>query len=160
LGDAGAALDYLHLESDTDLSNVNISYFLERYFRPQPKIALGCFLRNYATAAIDISDGLLADFGHIAKLSGVGGILYENNIPCSDALKLEMGSKSLSMALTAGDDYELCFCLPGPQLEKLKNEPLFETVSVVGVVSSESGLKMKCDDGSEQVLSAKGYAHF
>mgnify|MGYP000229946620 CR=1 FL=1 len=89
LGDAGAALNFLHLESSAGSTNPNISYFLERYFGPQPKIALGCFLRDYATAAIDISDGLLADFGHIAQLSNVGGILYENKIPRSEALKLE-----------------------------------------------------------------------
>ncbi|UZE95619.1 thiamine-phosphate kinase [Alkalimarinus alittae] len=160
LGDAGAALGFLELESTPDATTENSRHFLERYFRPQPKIALGCFLRGHATAAIDISDGLLADFSHIAKRSGVGGLLYENNIPRSVALLSEMEGQSLSLALTAGDDYELCFCMPEACYEKLKNEALFDSVSVVGVVSSECGLKMKYEDGSERVLSPKGYTHF
>lgn len=160
LGAAGAALDVLHLESEINSASAGIRHLLERYFIPQPRVALGVLLRGHATAAIDISDGLLADFNHIAMSSGVGGLFYEEQIPCSALLVSEVGSKSLSLALTAGDDYELCFCLPEASYDQLKQVELFKNVSVVGVVSSESGLKMRCIDGSERELSPEGYTHF
>lgn len=160
LGAAGAALSFLHLESEIKSGRPGIRHLLEHYFCPQPKIELGCLLRGHATAAIDISDGLLADFNHIADSSRVGGVFYEDQIPCSELLISEVGSRSLSLALTAGDDYELCFCLPESRYDQLKNDELFKTVRVVGIVSSELGLKMQCQDGSEQVLSPKGYTHF
>lgn len=160
LGAAGAALDVLHLESEIKSARAGIRHLLERYFLPQPRIDLGCLLRGHATAAIDISDGLLADFNHIAESSKVGGLFYEVQIPCSELLTSEVGSESLSLALTAGDDYELCFCLPAYRYDQLKHDDLFKDVSVVGVVSSELGLKMQCKDGSERVLSPNGYTHF
>jgi len=103
---------------------------------------------------------LLADFNHIAESSRVGGIFYEEKIPYSEMLRSEAGSQSLSLALTAGDDYELCFCLPVSRYDQLKLDELFKTVSVVGVVSRELGLKMQYKDGSERALSPKGYTHF
>ncbi len=160
LGAAGAALSVLHLEPEIDSASAGVRHLLEHYFRPQPKIELGCLLRGYATAAIDISDGLLADFNHIAESSKVGGVFYEEKIPCSDMLRSEVGSESLSIALTAGDDYELCFCLPECHYEQLKQNELFRTVSIIGVVSSELGLKMRHKDGSERILNPKGYTHF
>ncbi|WP_250656766.1 thiamine-phosphate kinase [Alkalimarinus coralli] len=160
LGDAGAALKYLHLESDIDTVSGNIRRFLSRYFSPQPRIELGCVLRGLATAAIDISDGLLADLNHILTSSGVGALLHEDKIPCSSELISECGSRSLSLALTAGDDYELCFCLPGSVYEHLRAEPWFASVSVIGVVSNESGIRIERKDGDKCVLSPDGYKHF
>ena len=160
LGAAGAALRFLHMEAEMDAVNDNIRHLLEHYFCPQPKIELGCLLRSQANAAIDISDGLLADFNHIATSSNVGGLFYEEQIPCSEKLIAEVGSEAQSLALTAGDDYELCFSLPAQRYDQLKGEDLFKNVVVVGVVSAEQGLKMKCKDGSERVLNPGGYTHF
>lgn len=160
LGAAGAALNFLHLEPEITSIRASVRHLLEHYFCPQPKIELGCLLRGHATAAIDISDGLLADFNHIADSSKVGGIFYEEQIPYSEMLLSEVGSEALSLALAAGDDYELCFCLPASCYEQLKQDDLFKSVSVVGVVTRELGLKMRGKDGTERILSPKGYTHF
>lgn len=160
LGDAGAALDFLHLENSTESTTPAIHYLLDRYFKPQPRLALGRLLREFASAAIDISDGLLADFQHIAEASQVGGVFNEVLIPLSTAIKAVAAEKALSLALSAGDDYELCFCLPEESLGQLEGDPLFDSVAVIGRVSAEAGLRMIRTDGSEQVLAPVGYQHF
>lgn len=160
LGDAGAALNFLEYETTENLTNECVKRFLDRYFKPEPRIALGCLLRGVATAAIDISDGLLADFNHIAVSSNKGGLFYEEHIPLSDALVTEMRDQSLPLALSAGDDYELCFTLPEASYKQLKNDVLFQSVSVIGEVTQEAGLKMRYKDGSETQLNVKGYTHF
>lgn len=160
LGDAGAALDYLHVNDSSVLFKDNIQHFLSRYYYPQPRISVGIALRELASAAIDISDGLLADYNHIAESSGVGGLFYEKDIPLSAALRAEMGDKALSLALTAGDDYELCFCIPKTSVKHLKENTLFDDVLIIGEVVSSPGMIMIAEDGAEKRLYPKGYQHF
>ncbi len=160
LGDAGGALDFLHLARASSEQSDSVQYLLGRYFYPQPKVVLGQMLRDVATAAIDISDGLLADYNHIARASGVGGVFYESNIPISNELNLEMGENALSLALSAGDDYELCFCLSESAYLNLKDSAAFKSVRNIGFVTEDLGLRMIGGDGVEHVLSPKGYRHF
>ena len=160
LGYAGAALDYLHVDDASVLLKDNIQHFLSRYYYPQPRISTGIALRGLASAAIDISDGLLADYNHIAEASGVGGVFYEKDIPLSNALSVEVGDKALSLALSAGDDYELCFCIPESQTKHLRDNTLFNDVLVIGKVSEAQGMIMIDGDGNEKNLSPKGYQHF
>jgi len=160
LGDAGAALDYLHLDESSDSLSENIQHFLNRYYYPQPKIAAGLAIRMLASAAIDVSDGLLADFNHIAESSRVGGVFYENNIPMSAELVVEKGKDALSLALTAGDDYELCFCIPASCVQVMMENELLDDVVIVGEVTAAPGMIMIDDGGNERRLSPKGYQHF
>ena len=160
LGDAGAALDYLHLDESSGDLNANIQHFLRRYYYPQPKISAGLAIRALASAAIDVSDGLLADFNHIAESSQVGGVFYENNIPVSDELVAEKGGGAMSLALTAGDDYELCFCIPASLVEAMKENKLLDRVVIIGRVKASLGMTMIDNDGNERSLSPKGYQHF
>ncbi len=160
LGDAGAALDYLHLDDFADDLNVNIQHFLNRYYYPQPKISEGLAIRGIASAAIDISDGLLADFNHIAESSQVGGLIYESSIPISAELLAEKKGGAMSLALTAGDDYELCFCVPASLVGVMRENSLLDEVVIIGEVTASPGIIVVDESGSERQVSPKGYQHF
>ena len=111
LGDAAAGLAVLQGRYRPGLDAAE--YLEQRFFRPTPRLALGATLLNTATAAIDLSDGLLADAGHIAAASGVQLHIDAQALPLSSALQAHPDrAQVLAWALAGGDDYELCFCLP------------------------------------------------
>ncbi len=85
---------------------------LQRYWRPSPRLALGRALQGVASAAIDISDGLLADAGHLAAASGVRILIDAGRLPLHPALEPLESDQALRWALGGGDDYELCFSVP------------------------------------------------
>ncbi|MFT4520903.1 MAG: thiamine-monophosphate kinase [Halioglobus sp.] len=111
LGDAAGALAFLQGEWQPEPDYAE--FLLNRFNRPVARLALGRELLGRASAAIDISDGLLADAGHIAAASGVRLEIETELLPLSTALRShESHQQVLSWALAGGDDYELCFCLP------------------------------------------------
>lgn len=111
LGDAAGALAFLNGEWQP--SPEAAEYLVDRFYRPRARMELGLELLDKATAAIDISDGLLADAGHIAAASGVAIEIETRALPASDALQSNGDSeKILTWVLSGGDDYELCFTLP------------------------------------------------
>jgi thiamine-monophosphate kinase len=116
LGDAAAALAFL--AGGWRPEPEAAEYLLQRFNRPRARLDLGQQLLGVATAAIDISDGLLADAGHIAAASGVGIRIDPAAMPLSPALQAcPDREQALRWALAGGDDYELCFCLsPGEQV--------------------------------------------
>ncbi|MCO7246643.1 thiamine-phosphate kinase [Halomonas sp. Mc5H-6] len=96
---------------------------LERYLRPTPRLAAGEALREWATAAIDISDGLLADLGHLREASGVGVRLSLEALPLAEGLEQALGLEAARQAaLTGGDDYELLVTLPPAHVEKARQQ--------------------------------------
>lgn len=111
LGDAAAGLEVL-LGGATDQASA--VYLVERFARPAPRIALGLALRGRATACIDVSDGLVADLGHVARASGCAALLDIDTLPRSPALRTGRWTleQQRDFALAGGDDYELCFTLP------------------------------------------------
>jgi thiamine-monophosphate kinase len=132
---------------------------LARYWSPRPQFALGLALRGLASAALDISDGLLADCGHIAEASGVGLRIEQSRVPLSDAVQgLAGGPAALQAALCGGDDYVLAFTLPvarEPQLRKTGH-----TFHVIGQVVSGSGVQLLNDQGQDITPRQRGYQHF
>lgn len=132
---------------------------LARYWSPRPQFALGLALRGLASAALDISDGLLADCGHIAEASGVGLRIEQSRVPLSDAVQGWAGGPSaLQAALCGGDDYVLAFTLPAtlePQLRKTGH-----TFHVIGQVVSGSGVQLLNDQGQDITPRQRGYQHF
>ncbi|MFT4614662.1 MAG: thiamine-monophosphate kinase [Bacteroidia bacterium] len=111
LGDAAAALS--DMNGEWQPAGELKSYLQGRFYRPETRLALGQSLLGLATAAIDISDGLLADAGHIASASGVGIEIDPALLPLSAAVcSCADEQLRLQWALAGGDDYELCFCLP------------------------------------------------
>ncbi len=111
LGDAAAALAFLqgHWQPDPN----SAEFLVERFNRPVARVQLGQQLLGVATAAIDISDGLVADLSHIAQASGVGVEIDPALLPLSCVLQAHPDrEQALIWALTGGDDYELCYCVP------------------------------------------------
>lgn len=150
LGDAGLALTY-H-QKKTLSQNI-----LDKFYRPEPQIVIGEKLRGIANAAIDISDGLAADLGHILKKSHVGAEIIVDKIPLSKSL-LETVSieEGIQLALTAGDDYELCFTVPENKLSQLNNKHL----TCIGKITRNAGLDLHYQNGKKYDLKNHGYQHF
>ena len=147
LGDAAAALAVLDGEWLPPPDQVE--YLLDRFNRPHARIALGRELLGLASAAIDISDGLLADAGHIAAASGARLRIEPALLPLSPALRGHTSpEQARQWALTGGDDYELCFCLP-PGVEPPAG------CTLVGRVEPGSGVDCGLD-----MPTAAGYQHF
>jgi thiamine-monophosphate kinase len=108
LGDAAAAL--AHRRGELELRGADLATALDRLQRPQPRVALGQALIGMASSAIDVSDGLVADLGHIAERSGASGVIEWMRVPVSSALDQRRDEPlAQRCALAGGDDYELCF---------------------------------------------------
>lgn len=147
LGDAAGALAFIQGTWKPDASHAD--YLWERFYRPLAKIELGCSLLGVASAAIDISDGLLADARHIADASGVGITIDPGLVPRSDALRSHSSSEqSLIWALTGGDDYELCFTLPA-------DRDVPTDCMCIGEVTAGEGVNCGID-----IDTPSGYRHF
>jgi thiamine-monophosphate kinase len=114
---------------------------------------------------IDISDGLLADLGHILDLSGSGAQIHLNKLPLSTtfiAHIASIGKEYFLLPLTGGEDYELLFTIP-PEREK-DTAALFTQIgtrfSVIGEIETEKGLRIIAEDGSPFTVAVTGYNHF
>ncbi|MDF3163105.1 thiamine-phosphate kinase [Pseudomonas proteolytica] len=132
---------------------------LGHYWSPQPQLALGMALRGKATSALDISDGLLADCGHIAKASAVSLVIERQRLPLSAALLAFLGDEQArSAALSGGDDYVLAFTLPPTELGPLLAEGW--PVHVVGRVEAGAGVRLLDAGGHDITPAVRGYQHF
>lgn len=132
---------------------------LARYWSPQPQLALGQALRGKATAALDISDGLLADCGHIALASGVALLIEQARLPLSQALLSLLGaSGARDCALSGGDDYLLAFTLPAEHLAGLQAQGW--PIHVIGRAEAGSGVQLLDQRGQSITPQARGYQHF
>lgn len=156
LGDAAGALP-LVLGKCTDASGAEA--LLARYWSPQPQLALGQALRGRATAALDISDGLLADCGHIARASQVELQVELERLPLSAALLAFAGKEQAQLcALGGGDDYRLAFTLPPQHLAALQSE--WPDVRVIGRAVAGAGVTLLDATGRSVEPPRGGYQHF
>ncbi len=133
----------------------------ERFLFPTPRVALGGRLREYASACIDVSDGLLADAVKLAHASGCGLEIHAASLPLSAALRALGLQRAREFALTGGDDYELCFTVPERHLARLQADlpPRQWGYTRIGTVCAELGARVMGEDG-ELAVSAGGYDHF
>ena len=130
---------------------------------PIPRVTEGIILRGIAHAAIDISDGLAADLGHILQQSQVGATVNLINLPLSPFLKKYLSlEKAYQLALTGGDDYELCFTLPvNRENDLLRQQNKFHApVTCIGLIEERSGLRLIDEHGKLFTLKCEGYEHF
>lgn len=158
LGDAGLAL-----AADSTTIPVHTERWLQtRLARPEPRIAAGIALRGMASAAIDVSDGLVADLGHILEASGVGARLTVDDLPLSRALEEQLPrEQAWALALSCGDDYELCFTLAPDRLAETRRRlgGLACGCTRIGTVTVNGGLEISRADG-RRFQAAAGYRHF
>ena len=129
-----------------------------RYLLPQPRLALGRALVGRASAALDVSDGLVADLGHIAETSAVRIVVQAERVPLSSAARAALAAESrlIETVLTGGDDYELAFASPELLPEAIAGVP----VTCIGRVEAGSGVAVLDRQGRPVTLSAGGYRHF
>ncbi|MBC3365897.1 thiamine-phosphate kinase [Pseudomonas sp. SWRI154] len=132
---------------------------LAHYWSPRPQIDLGLALRGKASAAMDISDGLLADCGHISLASGVALTVERDRLPLSMPLVTLLGrSGAEHAALSGGDDYVLLFTLPPVRLSTLLVEGW--PIHVVGSVTAGQGVTLVDSLGRDITPQIRGYQHF
>jgi thiamine-monophosphate kinase len=135
-----------------------------RLDRPQPRVALGESLGGLARAAIDVSDGLAQDLGHVLRASGVGATLEVDRLPLSPALRRTVSDpqRRVSWALSGGDDYELCFTVPERKVATLAalSRRLRLPLTVVGRIERRRGLRLRDAAGRRVALSRPGFDHF
>lgn len=137
-------------------------HLLSRYYRPKARVAAGIALRGRASAAIDVSDGLVQDLGHICKASSVGAVINADDVPVSEAARrVTSEDRAIESALTGGDDYELCFTVSEDNFRKVQNA--LESVGVacysVGRITGKSGVRVM-RNGEPLELSRGGFDHF
>lgn len=157
LGDAALGLRILKGLAVTEDEAIAL---IDRYRTPRPRLALGRALRGLAHAAIDVSDGLVADLGHILETSRVGAVIEAARIPLSPAGQGIPGAREA--ALGGGDDYELLFTVPAerrPEVEALR-AGLDHELTRIGTVRAEPGLAVLDADGRPVPLDHAGWRHF
>lgn len=160
LGDAGLALQ-MH-NNKTSLSLSDQEQIQQHLDYPTARVNLGIALRNIASAAIDISDGLAADLAHILKQSNLGATIYVDQIPLSSALQTIEKNTAWQLALSAGDDYELCFTAPPAKATQIKEIATQTGCSLhkIGSIIAEPVLNILDINGAKFILEHKGYMHF
>ncbi|AXO63179.1 thiamine-phosphate kinase [Ectopseudomonas oleovorans] len=157
LGDAAGALPLVLAQRDATPEIAEP--LLARYWSPQPQLALGQALRGRATAALDISDGLLADCGHIANASQVALHIELARVPLSAALRAFAGEQQARLcALGGGDDYRLAFTLPPALLADLQAD--WPEIRVIGRVQAGTGVELLDAAGQPIEPPRGGYQHF
>ncbi|HFD79356.1 MAG TPA: thiamine-phosphate kinase [Gammaproteobacteria bacterium] len=135
---------------------------LQRLNRPQPRVALGRSLGGVATAAIDVSDGLLADLGHLLAASGCAATLWIERLPRSAALAVHAFDDTLAYQLGGGDDYELCFTVDFSRLDEVAElaRQAGTTVTEIGRVEEGTGIRCLHEDGRRYRPERVGFDHF
>ena len=159
LGDAAGALRQWQAQG---LQSAKLRFRLDR---PTPQVAAGVALRELASAAIDISDGLLADLGHVLERSGVGAELDLGRLPTSRTLAEHFPDEAdrWRLQLSGGDDYELCFTASPANALAIEQALAACEVSatVIGRITRESALRLHTPEGEEfDVGAAPGFDHF
>jgi len=161
LGDA--ALAVAHRKGILKLDDADVDEAMMHLYEPMPRVQLGQALRGQATAAIDISDGLLGDLGHICRLSGVGATVEFDRIPLSDIAAKHVHIEAGRTAIVAGgDDYELCFTAPANSRESIDDlqDMLGVHLTRIGQIRRGKGVSLLGIDGKAMKVDGRGYDHF
>jgi thiamine-monophosphate kinase len=164
IGDA--ALGLRVLRGELRLPARHARRLVDRYHRPSPRIALGRRLTGVARAAIDVSDGLIADLGHICEASRLGAIVDANAVPLSPAGRAALRTRPrlLKDVLAGGDDYELVFTAPPGLRARIRaiSRGLGVPVTRIGkmVRAHARTVKVKGPDGRPMALARTGWRHF
>ncbi len=156
LGRAGLALDLLKNGGQAPPG------LLDALNSPQPRVALGQALVGKATACIDLSDGLLADLGHVTSASGCGAEIELGTLPGAEELDHCSLRQRWELQLTAGDDYELCFTWPESDIGELEviRQSVGVGLTVIGRIVDGTGIRCLTPEGDTLELTRQGHEHF
>lgn len=162
LGDSAAGLDLLL--KNGKISTESDHYLVQRHLRPTPRVELGLALRSFSTCAVDISDGLLADLGHILERSQVGAEIQLENLPLSHHL-LECFDENQAeqFALTGGEDYELCFTVSNEkraEMEQILRAQGIKVTCIGKILEKTSGLILQKNNKIQLLPNNIGFDHF
>jgi thiamine-monophosphate kinase len=176
LGDAAAALalfDSLDksnqssaVESpllETRMAARHRDHLINSFYCPEPRVAVGMAVRGLASAAIDLSDGLLSDLGHIVQASGVGAELDIAQLPLSEAMRECVVEKHrATLALSGGDDYELCITVPPDHCRAVEKAVASLDVKLtrIGEIVTGDGVQCLDNHGEPVAIGHSGYTHF
>jgi len=161
LGDAALAL--AALQGRLALNSEELDACLPALHMPQPRVELGLLLNIMVHSAIDVSDGLLADLGHILEASGMGAEISLRHIPCSDIARSRLTDPGVQqMVLAGGDDYELCFTAPAKNHAEIAKMATLIGVSLtrIGTITAGSGLLVRGLDNEILDIKKMGFDHF
>ena len=161
LGDSAGGIALINERIDTAHGSAGAA-LKERFYKPVPRVEAGLALRSLASAAIDVSDGLLADLGHICERSGCGAMIDVERVPLSAELLSTFPPQiALAHALGGGDDYELCFTAPPSRAAAIDGalEAVGTTATRIGQLVA--GQEVICRrDGEPYTPHSLGYRHF
>jgi thiamine-monophosphate kinase len=161
LGSAAAGLDVL--THQLQLNDKSVSFLREVYLRPRPRLAEGQTLLKWGVrSAIDISDGLFQDLGHLCKMSGVGATVRIDDLPIHPIVRDGFRDSCLDLALSGGEDYELLFTANDESIADIRSE-MECPVTVVGEITGDkSGHITLLDKKGKAVVQGhnKGWEHF
>ena len=164
IGDAGLGLRVRLGTLDAMAAGGSADHLLDRYLHPQPRVTLAPVIRRFATASLDISDGLVADFGHICKQSAVGGEIDAAAVPLSAAARALVATDptALSTVLTGGEDYEILATVPAEDADAFAEAAAEAGVPVtrVGRVVTGGGPPVVIGPAGPIRLDHLGYTHF
>ena len=160
LGDARLALEVFR--GRVELPGEGFGAVREAMERPQPRVALGLALRGIATAAIDLSDVLLGDLGHVRRRSGVGATLWLDTLPRSAALAAQPVSVQRECLLAGGDDYELLFTAPASRRDAVAAAAAScaTPVTRIGRIDAQPGVRVLDGAGREVPGRFPSFDHF
>ena len=163
-GELGAAaLALRHLQNNISLPPDALARCASRLHNPSPRVALGLALQGIANSAIDISDGLVGDLGHILKQSGVGAEIRLSDVPCAKDLLPHFAQQWARLALLAGgDDYELCFTAAPEQTREIQatSHRLGLALTPIGRIVAGSGLSIRDQLGNSIDVNFQSFDHF
>ena len=160
IGDARLALEVFRGQHSLDAAAFEqVRRAMEQ---PQPRVALGLALRGVATAAIDVSDGLVGDLGHVLTRSGVGAVINVSSLPLSPVLAAQSLAVQQQCSLAGGDDYELLFTAPvaahGAVLAAAAGAGV--AARCIGRIEAGSGLRLVAAQGQKLAPALQGFDHF
>ncbi len=164
IGDAVAGLMVRRRELP-DVCIEDASYLEERYLIPQPRCEMTGIVREFASAAMDISDGLIADLGKLCTASGVSASILVDAIPRSNALErlIRRESDFQKIAVTGGDDYEILFAVPANKLSGFETVIAQSDVKITRIGTLDNagaGVTVLDPDGKQVNFAKSGYTHF
>ena len=160
VGDARLALEAFR--GTVSLSAEAFAHARHAMEQPTPRVALGQALRGLATSAIDVSDGLLGDLGHILRRSQVGAIVEVDALPCSDILDAQPLPLRRECGLAGGDDYELLFTAPPEQAAQVAaaGRACGVPVTRIGRIEAGAGLRLADARGQTVAHTFGAFDHF